>query len=116
MTSTVLTTLSTPGTYPLWYKAWRWLQSTELCWPGLSFLTARLSMATEIKVQCWLLGTAVPVSSSLSGQGRGKRQTGDAGKRTGRGRGGGAHLESQLWQAEAQESLGVQGQPHLPRD
>lgn len=60
MTSAVLTTLSTPGTYPLWYKAWRWLQSTELGWPGLSFLTARLSMATEIKVQCWLLGHSSP--------------------------------------------------------
>lgn len=75
-------------------------------------------MATEIKVLSTVLAAwhSSPSELQLSGQGREKRQTGDAGKRTGRGRGGGAHLESQLWQAEARGSLGVQGQPHLPTD
>lgn len=74
-------------------------------------------MATEIRVLSTMLAAwhSIPSEHQLSGQGRDKRQT-EAGKGTGRGRGGGAHLESQLWEAEVFGSLGVQGQPPLPRD
>lgn len=64
-------------------------------------------MATEIKVLS-TMGAAwhsSPSEHQLSGQGKDKCQTGDAGKRRGRSRGGDAHLESQLWEAEALGSL-----------